>query len=403
MRKEELRLDRAVVPDGDADMFAKGQRLDDNVVAAFARGLVPGEALQISGEAVANGPRIRKDLQALWADHSDFAALRASFGQEGEVKTALERISLPTELVLYMTVMRSAERHTYDKAVVGMWLSLLMGLDLALDRSEIDVLTKAALLRDVGMLYAPQELLSPKSQLRLDRQLRIGMERHVEVGAEVIRRAGASFGKVADLVRVHHERVDGSGYPDGLAGLDLSPSARVLGMCDMAVAIRMRPNLHADVELLDVPAVMNMDRHGLCPVIYPRLLKRIEASRAHLDGRRAEARHAAQLGIRCQYLSELVVELRDRIRPRNRPGVDMVAVRKRAERTFRLVQQSGLTDRELAWWLKRVANGREPATPEQLKEIEMQQNELLRQIERLDSEIGSTLSFAEDHLRSSGT
>ncbi len=377
------------------DMFGKGQRLDEAVVSAFARGRVAADALAIYGEAVVSGDRILRDLEILWQRHPDLAALHASFGWTPQFERVLKGLTFPPELALFLTVMRSAEAALYEKAVVGAWMAVLMGFDLDLDPSETGILLKGALLRDLGMLYAPRELISPGSKTRLDRAGRAGMEEHVEVGAAIVARAGPHFDKVAALVREHHERIDGSGYPLGLKEHDLSLSSRVVAICDVATAIRMRPNPFEDIEIHDVLSVMKMDRLGLCPTLYDRFSGRLKASLSSLDARKAASRHAAQLGLRCQVLSERVEDLQDRLRPRNRPGVDMASIRARAKRTFELVRRSGLTDREVAWWLKQVASGREESTPEQLKEVELQQNELMRQLDRIDIEFGTFLGFSD--------
>jgi len=101
---------------------------------------------------------------------------------------------------------------------------------------EIEQVAKAALLHDVGKIY---EEFAPilRKPSKLSEAERLLMETHVERSTELVRTISNLRGPVERFVRHHHERFDGNGYPDGLAGDDVPIGARIIMIADTADAI----------------------------------------------------------------------------------------------------------------------------------------------------------------------
>jgi HD-GYP domain-containing protein (c-di-GMP phosphodiesterase class II) len=87
-----------------------------------------------------------------------------------------------------------------------------------------------ALLHDVGKIRIPSEIIN--KQGRLDPAERVLMETHTVEGERLLASVGGLLGEVGRLVRSCHERVDGAGYPDGLAGDEIPLVARIVACCD---------------------------------------------------------------------------------------------------------------------------------------------------------------------------
>ena len=90
------------------------------------------------------------------------------------------------------------------------------------------------LLHDVGKVAIPDGILHKAD--RLGEQERVLMRRHPEIGFEIVRGI-ESLAEAAEIVRHHHERWDGSGYPDGLAGEEIPLADRVFAVADTLDAI----------------------------------------------------------------------------------------------------------------------------------------------------------------------
>jgi diguanylate cyclase (GGDEF)-like protein/putative nucleotidyltransferase with HDIG domain len=106
--------------------------------------------------------------------------------------------------------------------------------ELHLDEQQIEALRAAALLHDIGKLAVPEQIISKPG--KLSREEFEKMKVHPIVGAEILERVAFPY-PVAPIVRSHHERWDGTGYPDGLAGEAIPIGARILGAVDCLDAL----------------------------------------------------------------------------------------------------------------------------------------------------------------------
>ncbi|MFG2043548.1 diguanylate cyclase [Dactylosporangium sp. NPDC048998] len=93
----------------------------------------------------------------------------------------------------------------------------------------------AGRLHDVGKVVIPREILV-KAEPLTDEEWAL-LRRHPQFGARMCR-VVPELDVVADVIRQHHERFDGGGYPDGLRGLGIRPEARLLAVCDSWAAMR---------------------------------------------------------------------------------------------------------------------------------------------------------------------
>jgi putative nucleotidyltransferase with HDIG domain len=108
-------------------------------------------------------------------------------------------------------------------------LALAIGREFGMSDAELEVLGYAALFHDIGKLAIPDAvLLKPAT---LDDTERALMARHAEEGAAIIPRLGFLTDAVP-AIRHHHERYDGLGYPDGLAGEEIPLGARIIHVAD---------------------------------------------------------------------------------------------------------------------------------------------------------------------------
>ncbi|MFE9770999.1 HD-GYP domain-containing protein [Streptomyces sp. NPDC005931] len=107
--------------------------------------------------------------------------------------------------------------------------SMMIARELGMDDERVEVLRFAGILHDVGKLGVPTRLLTKNGPLTPEERRII--ELHPEYGHEMVR--GISFlGEARAAVLHHHERLDGTGYPYGLAGSQIPESARVVAVAD---------------------------------------------------------------------------------------------------------------------------------------------------------------------------
>ncbi|MDX6571439.1 MAG: hypothetical protein QOC86_595 [Gaiellales bacterium] len=113
-------------------------------------------------------------------------------------------------------------------------LTVEVGQELGLHGARLRRLAVASLLHDIGKLQVPDAILNKAGALSQAEFAVI--KAHPGEGEALLRHIGG-FAEEAPLVRGHHERLDGSGYPDGLRGPELSLELRILGVCDVFDAL----------------------------------------------------------------------------------------------------------------------------------------------------------------------
>jgi HD-GYP domain-containing protein (c-di-GMP phosphodiesterase class II) len=128
-------------------------------------------------------------------------------------------------------------------------LALDVGAELNLGAHEQRNLEFGALLHDIGKLYTPHDILHKPGKLT-DAEWDI-VKRHPEDGQRMLERVGGVLSEVGLVVRGHHERWDGGGYPDGLVGEEIPLAARIICACDAYSAMTTNRSYRAAMPAAD--------------------------------------------------------------------------------------------------------------------------------------------------------
>ena len=112
--------------------------------------------------------------------------------------------------------------------------ALTIADDLGLPPDEREALRIASVLHDVGILAVPEQVMCKNGRLTAEEMEKVKV--HPVVGASIVEQAEYPF-PVAEIVRSHHERWDGRGYPDGLQGTEIPIGARILAVVNTLVAL----------------------------------------------------------------------------------------------------------------------------------------------------------------------
>jgi diguanylate cyclase (GGDEF)-like protein len=188
-----------------AALDALGERADPFTVDA-SYGLV---ALPAEAANAADALRL--------ADHRMYALKHGRRATQGEAREVLLAVLGEREPDL--------QRHMHD--VAG--LARLVGTRLGLDAEDLDVVVRAAELHDIGKVAVPDAILHKPGPL--DEAEWSFIRQHTIIGERIVGAADA-LRPVGRVVRASHERWDGAGYPDGLAGEDIPLGSRIVFACD---------------------------------------------------------------------------------------------------------------------------------------------------------------------------
>lgn len=124
-------------------------------------------------------------------------------------------------------------RHTVTHTVNTMRISMQLAERMGLGKREQEKIGYGALLHDMGKLWVPAEILEKPGRLTLQ-EMEI-MRRHVEKTREIIE--GCVEEDVLHIAVRHHEKLDGTGYPEGLSAAELSTEERIVAVADITSAL----------------------------------------------------------------------------------------------------------------------------------------------------------------------
>lgn len=130
--------------------------------------------------------------------------------------------------------LKTADNYTYMHSVAVCALMIALARQLGLDDDDVRSAGEAGLLHDLGKAVIPLKILNKPGKLT-DKEF-AQVKKHPEDGCHLLRESGASA-ITFDVVRHHHEKTDGSGYPDGLRDGEISLYARMGAVCDVYDAI----------------------------------------------------------------------------------------------------------------------------------------------------------------------
>lgn len=160
--------------------------------------------------------------------------LKSSMSVAAKIAEAKARRALETELA--DLVAKAENRHLYLAGhLAGVsWIAAAVADEMGFTSKEIEGVRMAASVHDVGMAGIPTAILKIAENLTPQETQRI--ETHPTLGYEKLRILKSPW-PLAEVALQHHERLDGSGYPNGLGGTDISQAARIVAVADVIEVI----------------------------------------------------------------------------------------------------------------------------------------------------------------------
>ena len=184
---------------------------------------------------------------------------------EADLKAALEMVSATLEGTIDAIAVMSELRDPYTAGHQRLVAQLAVAIarEIGLPEEQISGLRVAGLLHDVGKINVPSEILSKPGKLSdLEKNL---AKSHAEAGYEIVKTIKFPW-PVAKIIRQHHERMDGSGYPHGLKGEEIILEARILAVADVVEAMMShrpyRPALGVDMALEEISSNKDILYYG---------------------------------------------------------------------------------------------------------------------------------------------
>jgi HD-GYP domain-containing protein (c-di-GMP phosphodiesterase class II) len=154
---------------------------------------------------------------------------------ENTVDGLVECVVRNPDSLLWLAKLKQTDNLTYDHTLNTTVHLMAFGRHLGLSPDDLHVLGLGGLLKDVGYINLPSQLIQKPAGLTRDE--RDHMRRHVELGRQILADQTGIPGMAWEIILKHHERIDGSGYPARLRGPEVGLFAETAGLADAYCAM----------------------------------------------------------------------------------------------------------------------------------------------------------------------
>jgi len=168
----------------------------------------------------------------------------------------LQRTFLET-LETLARVVEGKDTYTHAHTHAVRYYALAIGREMDLAPGQLQTLGQAALLHDIGKIAVPDAILLKPARLTPE-EFRL-VQKHPIVGEDILTPL-AFLAKALPLIRHHHERWDGKGYPDGLAGESIPLEARILTVADSFEAMTSRRPYRSKMKVSEALAEIERNK-----------------------------------------------------------------------------------------------------------------------------------------------
>ncbi|HEX7048191.1 MAG TPA: HD-GYP domain-containing protein [Gammaproteobacteria bacterium] len=151
------------------------------------------------------------------------------------VTEMVDRITADPDTALWLTQLRNMHEYTAQHCVNVSVLAITFAAHLGYSREQMQLIGLGALFHDIGKMRVPPQILDKPGPLT-PKEFEI-MKRHPLDGYEILKATGQVPEQVLQIVRYHHERISGRGYPDGLRGDQISTAVLIVAICDVYDAL----------------------------------------------------------------------------------------------------------------------------------------------------------------------
>ncbi len=154
---------------------------------------------------------------------------------QGMVEEISQSVARHPNALISLARLKNADEYTYMHSVAVCALMIALARQLGMSEDDVREAGTAGLLHDIGKMAIPDAVLNKPGKLS-DAEFNV-VKHHPVAGAEILRGGQQVSAAAIDVALHHHEKVDGSGYPHGLKGDEISLLARMGAVCDVYDAI----------------------------------------------------------------------------------------------------------------------------------------------------------------------
>lgn len=357
---------------------------------AFGQALPTPVDFSVDFERCIDGSQLFHKTYALFGKYADLMAVHKQVMHDDTLSELTVEAQYPTFVWQKLTVLEQQTPERFNEALFCAWFAALVARQLKLDAGQVRAAYWAGLVRDIGFLSIPAEVLDKRGPLSPADWRSI--QSHVEFSWQCLEKSGQIPPAVVRAVAEHHERHDGSGYPTRRRAEQLSQLGLVVGLADTLQAIRFKQFAQAKRCLYDAIPYLQMSAGAHSAAVANAavmVLRQSGLSTTRLNPCPTVSQYAYQIMVRAQnllkqigYLDQILQTLQ--MLPLIGQGK---ALLQGAAQVQAMIVSSGLTRDELIQWLQSLQGQENDDILAELNELDLMLNELRWHVQKLTQNI----------------
>jgi HD-GYP domain-containing protein (c-di-GMP phosphodiesterase class II) len=209
---------------------------------------LPARAVVFHQVSYADSTTVEEEINSARASHEVFSELFTEVGSlvsaghpvpmvlfEQPVKKLVSSVTSNPDAYLWLTRLKHYDSFLYKDSIASAVWATALGRKIGIAEQELQNLAVGCMLMDIGKLSLPNEVLHKAE--RLDHDEWELMKTHVELGVKLLENSPGYRPDVLNIVRTHHERLNGCGYPSGLQGSQIPLFGQMAGIVDQYVSV----------------------------------------------------------------------------------------------------------------------------------------------------------------------
>ncbi|MGM0507824.1 MAG: HD-GYP domain-containing protein [Fusobacteriota bacterium] len=150
------------------------------------------------------------------------------------IDTTIADLNEDEDILIRLLKNKKEKNYIFQHSLNSMAIASIIGKSLGYDDERLKKLAKGAFLHDVGMLKIDDNIVNKKEKLSDEEREKI--QEHTKQGVKMLEDLDLDE-DIIDIIKHHHEKIDGSGYPDGLEGDEISEEAKIMAIADIYSAL----------------------------------------------------------------------------------------------------------------------------------------------------------------------
>jgi HD-GYP domain-containing protein (c-di-GMP phosphodiesterase class II) len=230
--------------------------------AALASSGQEGYGIQTTVRAEADAAHdVYRTLAKQHKELMDHATIRGEVRMDElrrAVQPAIDSVLRNPNALAWTVFSRKRSSENYNRSVGTAIWCLMFGRHLSFDREMLEDLAMGGMLLDIGNAMLPRSIAATAGAISEEHKTML--RQHVDFGTKILAASQGVAQTVADMVRCHHERFDGSGYPQGMYGNQIPPFGRIAGIADSYDAMTSETPYSRPMAAYDAARVLNDTR-----------------------------------------------------------------------------------------------------------------------------------------------